>query len=73
MNQKDGDLTWCLHCERVFIFRRGMDECAYCDATPLDFSPAGKQGGWGRNWWKDNGYPEVPVVGGYYPMYPRRG
>lgn len=73
MNNRDGDFVWCLHCERVFVFRGGMDECPFCSAMPWDFSTVPGCGGWGRNWWEDNGYPEVPVAGGYYPMYPSRG
>jgi hypothetical protein len=68
-SDKEG-FWWCLHCERVFVWDGSFNECPYCDGSPLDFSPWGVEGGWGRNWMKENGYPSVPVVGVYYPMYP---
>ena len=61
------EYVWCLHCERVWTakaLRNG--ECPHCGASPMDIQP------WTREDMPRNvhpGYPEVPNVGGLYPLY----
>ena len=65
---------WCLHCERVYKngeyrLEDDMTMCPYMDCdgyTHID--------GWE---WEEickynPGYPEVPLVGVIYPLYPKR-
>ena len=83
-NGNEFEWRWCLHCEfmvrdmRVFHevpseALRGMGEkewdkvcCAYedCDGTLID------AWGWDGEWRRENGYPDEPVRGVVYPMYP---
>lgn len=59
------DFLWCLHCERVWLRKNRQTWCPGegCDGGGLDWWP-----------WKKlvrlHGYPEVPVPGTRYALYP---
>ncbi len=60
----ESEYCWCLHCERAL--RRAEAEkrkgCPMCGAGMMDI--------WSWEEIRKLGYPEIPVVGEYYPQYP---
>ena len=72
-DERKSEFLWCLHCERAYHESdvrkvRGLEVCGYegCDGdTVMD----------GRDWaeireGREDEYPEVPVKGKVYPLYP---
>ncbi len=71
--EKHSEFTWCLHCERVSKTKDWAEnrwDCPYedCDGGILDAHD------WQVDDWPrevNKNYPEIPVVGEYYPLYRR--
>lgn len=72
------EFYWCLHCEHVFAWEDWAPDfvcpnAAGCDGNAADMTGWNSRG-WGENktLWELNNYPQIPELGGYYPLYPNR-
>jgi hypothetical protein len=76
------EFFWCQQCERVFAWEDWQPNFSCpnpkgCDGTVMDMHGWSRPG-WGlrinergaKTLWELNGYPKVPVLGAYYPLFP---
>jgi hypothetical protein len=79
MSGQEAEYFWCLHCEKAYSaddWDKAGEMCFYgkewlcpgdgCDGTTKDAHPW-LPGDWPREHHPE--YPEVPVIGVYYPLY----